>query len=346
MSYQLSIVFTGVCAYIPNRPWDQLSGEDAPTELTVVMPDGRKGKACSAFAEHLRPHMPYMALPVVVQHNGNPETAYRIRELEGRRVELVLNELDAKNNSLRIDKLKTQDELGQSPTLDNGTNLGWLPSMNFHLPNHAEPIKQSTQFPIGAPLLAQVKIKFGSVMAHYTEDMEWTERLWSFRSPSDSAAQGRAYANQVEVRLTLNGPLQLKLYNATGQEVEALSLGPTASSGTLALVIGNLCGHMEEYPLETILGKTLCDVQYWLRMKSSTGSDFESVRIPVATKPKPNDPDDDLRLLYCLFKKRDELVAAHQVSSKVPTLVFEGIRSQIEPRGTRTAECYGGLLNP
>jgi hypothetical protein len=246
MSYTLRVLFSGLCAFVPNRPFDQL--DDPPTQVTVLLPNLLKPEPLdtnSPSGTTLDPHYPLLGFDLSDLHPQSQRKPDLSREatgkgaclLYGEEISLELNTPGNGHSKITIpSRPEAQPQANQvKATLADQDSLYWLSRLDKATPNHFVNPKLLT-IPLSQEdnptLLARMKLDQGFLRAS-----RLSELVCDFHGAN-------GYVQQIATELALDitgveGPSAIILRSADGRE-RSLTLTPVRRPGLIEIRIANL----------------------------------------------------------------------------------------------------------
>ncbi|HYU34265.1 MAG TPA: hypothetical protein VEW48_19090 [Thermoanaerobaculia bacterium] len=135
MAFNVRVVFSGLCAYVPNRELGVL--KDPPTKMMVVMVDARQPKTARDEVNLMRPHFPMVFLKGnqiegVGALPANTDIAWRI---DRKQIEIVIPERSPETNRFEVFQAPRQPN---PPFLSDFRDFSWGADMRMINPDLAD----------------------------------------------------------------------------------------------------------------------------------------------------------------------------------------------------------------
>ncbi len=247
MAYTLRVLFSGLCAFVPNKPFDSL---EKPTEVVVLLQNLIRPEplSISTTAEDevvvLDPHFPMLEFDLSDLHPQSPRKPDLLANgkgaclLYGEELSFDLN-LPVDAEELRVPAVWPQ--AGQTlATSDDNESLYWLTRLDkaspggFVNPNHID-LDQKLSFKDGAPILARMKLTQG-----YLRVSKLSEHVCTFDPQEENDTP---YAQQIATELALDikgvdGPAVIVIRGLDGTE-RSLTLNPVKRASVVEVRIQN-----------------------------------------------------------------------------------------------------------
>lgn len=247
MAYTLRVLFSGLCAFVPNKPFDQL--DDPPTEVTVLLRNLLRPVPLENSPEGvaLDPHYPLVEFDLADLHPLSPRKPDLRRDDTGRGACLLFGQEISFDLGLPEDeerKLTTPSDPERQPaqgdtrsTPNNQDSLYWLAKIKKASPDHfvaSRFIDDPLTLEEETEILARLKLTHGFLRASKLSDQVCT---------FEPANGNDHYEQQIATELALDiqgveGPAVIVLRAPDGSE-RNLMLSPVRRSGLLEIRIQN-----------------------------------------------------------------------------------------------------------
>lgn len=244
MSYTFRVLFSGLCAFVPNKPFEQL--QDPPDEVTVLLRNLLRPDLLTNEVA-LEPHFPLVQFDLADLHPQSPRRPDLRREETGKAAcflfgEEIVFDLSLPKGTAR--KLKTPTELEKQPrvgqtesTPQDRESLYWLAKLEKASPNHfVDPEVLTTALSLAGepPIIARLKLDHG-----FFRVSRLSEQVCHFEPSSGNDR----YEQQIATELALDiegveGPVLILLRAPDGTE-RTLMLSPVRRSGLVEIRIQN-----------------------------------------------------------------------------------------------------------
>jgi hypothetical protein len=284
MSFHFRVVFTGLCAYVPNRPIDPVGlVKDKPTRVQVIMVDAREPRT-AVDSSKLPPHFPiaYIEAENLAASNGVP-SGTRLEWLLDRR-ELTFELADGKPTHFDLVQgaLVAPTPLipgkPTAPVPRAATDFGWGAHMEAHAPDFAQIDPLCFQDAGSKGLVATRVVLTQGRLTNFAFDPNSTFYFFDASLGGPGNKEDRPYSNKVALEVRDVTGVKLVARDLDGKRpTERLDLTGPAGDWT-TITVANLCD-----------GRT-------------------PERNPLTTQ-EPKD-DDDFRWFYELCENRQNLAAA------------------------------------
>ncbi|HEX5720083.1 MAG TPA: hypothetical protein VF179_28260 [Thermoanaerobaculia bacterium] len=270
MAYTLRVLFSGLCAFVPNKPFDQLN--DPPTEVTVLLQNLLRPKPLtlslptagpideeieesvtaasddgSNGSNFLEPHFPVLELDLCDVHPQSLRKPDLRREetgkggcfLFGEEISFDLNLKKGQKRRLRIPDDPTFHPRGQQAeeTRFDKESLYWLARLDKASPgNFVDPelLTEPLSLVGNPPILTRLKLTHGFLRVSKLSD-----KVCEFHPPDPQ----RPYRQKIATELALDiegitGPVVIVGRDPNGVE-KRLTLTPVKSPGLVEIRIQN-----------------------------------------------------------------------------------------------------------
>ena len=224
MPYDVKIVFSGLCAYVPNKPLGVAA--DPPTRMRLVMPDLRVAKKVGVH--QVARHLPVLAIDPGFLAGGAGAATGSMAVLPIARREISFAFKRAAGLGLSIDQ--------SGPGTDTDFNRG--PAMRDAATQHARIDGACLAPKPPAAVGARVQVDAGHLAAHQPN-----KDLFYFRDEKQRLSEVKARAHEISLHFH-----QVTDFEIRSRDLDAAASGATpwlrvaaAAGATAELEIGNLC---------------------------------------------------------------------------------------------------------
>jgi hypothetical protein len=300
MSYTLRVLFSGLCAFVPNRPFDRL--EDPPTQVTVLLPNLLKPQPLdtnSPSGNTLEPHFPLLGFDLSDLHPQSQRKPDLWREasgkgaclLYGEEISLELNIPSNGHSKLTIPTRSENQpkEKQEEATPTDRESLYWLSRLDRATPKHfviPTLLTDSLSQEDNPPLLARMRLEQG-----FLRVSKLSERVCRFDGSN-------GYIQQIATELALDipgveGPAAIVLRGSDGTE-RSLTLTPVRKPGVVEIRIENReLDDLLGIPQEMFPPRELADYQVFYKLvQPESGTVTPSIRSFPKQQPKKDGKDD------------------------------------------------------
>ncbi len=265
MSYTFRVIFEGICAYVPDRPFfvQEANGKwkaGSPTSVQVLIPDltgriPRPGTQPLAIAPH------FLTLRARVR-DLQPETDrhYRLTYRQpGSLDEMALFRVDGEEMKIELDRSSNGDafsfanwvpkrpqELPDLRSVLMTSSLYWLPRLEEIAP-HFDQVDADLLAPNPFPqsLAGRVAIEGGTLrVAGFNRERNGRPRVWRFADPASSQDPGvwnRAIGNRLALEFfDVEGPVRIVLEAPGGAAKQLVLAPPPGTGGDVESIVSNV----------------------------------------------------------------------------------------------------------
>ncbi len=274
MSYTLRVLFSGLCAFVPNRPFDDF--DTPPTEVTVLLQNLLNPQSLSTVVDSgvLEPHYPMVEFDLCDLHPQSPRRADLERTELGKGACMLIGEeisfdMNQKvRKGLRLPGRDRQpDDRQEQATSRDEDSLRWLARIDKASPAallDPKVLTQALSLKEDTAILARLRIDEG-----FLRVSKRSEKVCEFH-PLDPS---NPYRQQIALEMALDfesveGPVVLVGRDPKGKE-QRLVLSPVKSPQLLEIRIQNReIGRLLGVPEELMPVQEVADFEVFYQLLS------------------------------------------------------------------------------
>ena len=243
MAFDVRMIITGVCAYVPDRPLGDL--QNPPEKLRVILPDGRQGMTIGRA--EICEHTPFLrVLPANVGQTDLKvdveDDLFKTFRLDRKLLAFALTETRPQANDFLIHQ-GLRKKIRPQPLGDDIQDITWVPQLDRIAPGFAD-IAADCLRPMKPPaeVVSHLIVNRGKVGTHFGPGSQWHKLVWDFTSLPAGKSYRQAFSSQVEVIFEDLESFRIEVTSLDDPgSQQFLELHPAHGEDDITFAVGNLC---------------------------------------------------------------------------------------------------------